>query len=68
MFKWILPKNVAEGSEVSPLCSNRGIREDMSVHEKTLEITYAQAEGIGALLEAAGQRSEHPVLFFQLSL
>ncbi|XP_077955544.1 glucokinase regulatory protein [Gasterosteus aculeatus] len=32
-----------------------GIREDMSVHEKTLEITYAQAEGIGALLEAAGQ-------------
>ncbi|XP_062417391.1 glucokinase regulatory protein isoform X1 [Pungitius pungitius] len=32
-----------------------GIRQHMGAHEKTLEITYAQAEGLGALLEAAGQ-------------
>ncbi|XP_034402657.1 glucokinase regulatory protein [Cyclopterus lumpus] len=33
----------------------RGILQDMREYKKTLEITYAQREGISALLEAAGQ-------------
>ncbi|KAM8903567.1 glucokinase regulatory protein isoform 3-T3 [Spinachia spinachia] len=32
-----------------------GVRQHIRAHEEALEITYAQAEGIGALLEAAGQ-------------
>ncbi|XP_054479907.1 glucokinase regulatory protein isoform X2 [Anoplopoma fimbria] len=32
-----------------------GILQHLRAYEKTLEITYAQREGIGALLEAAGQ-------------
>ncbi|KAK9524036.1 hypothetical protein VZT92_017903 [Zoarces viviparus] len=33
----------------------KGLLQHMGAYEKTLEITYAQREGIGALLEAAGQ-------------
>ncbi|XP_041822257.1 glucokinase regulatory protein [Chelmon rostratus] len=35
--------------------THKGILQHMSAYEKTLDITYAQNEGLGALLEAAGQ-------------
>lgn len=36
--------------------SNRGVLQHMSAYTKSLDTTYAQTEGITALLEAAGQR------------
>ncbi|KAM8722578.1 glucokinase regulatory protein isoform 2-T2 [Acanthopagrus schlegelii] len=37
------------------LCAQRGILQHVRAYEKTLDITYAQEEGISALLEAAGR-------------
>lgn len=36
--------------------TEKGVLQHMRAYEKTLDITYAQNEGITALMEAAGQR------------
>ena len=49
----------------SLVSSNRGIVQHMREYEKTVDVTYAQSEGISALVEAAGRRSD---IFYALSL